>query len=124
MTGTKRIFVIMKGVLLAYFITFILLLIYSGILTYTSVPESSIPTCAFAISMISVFTASSIMVIKVKEKGLKNGGLIGLIYILLLYILSSITSTGFGLTTFSIATIIFNILLGMVGGIIGVNLAK
>ncbi|MBQ9280269.1 MAG: TIGR04086 family membrane protein [Clostridia bacterium] len=124
MSKTKRIFTILKGVVMAYMITFILILIYSAILTYTSVPETTIPTCVFVISMISVFIASSIMVIKVKENGLKNGGLLGLIYIVLLYILSSTTSSGFALTGYAIATMIFNILLGMVGGIIGVNIAK
>ena len=120
----KRVSMIFKGVMIAYIITFLLILIYSALLTYTSIPESTIPTYTFIISIISVFIASSIMVIKIKENGLKNGGLIGLIYIILLYIISSITSAGFALDSYSIATIIFNILLGMVGGIVGVNLAK
>lgn len=120
----KQLLLVARGTLIAYFITFILILIYSAILAYTNVPESTIPTCVFVIGIASVFIASSISAIKIKEKGLKNGGLIGLIYILLLYILSSITTESFALTGYTIATIIFNILLGMVGGIIGVNLAK
>lgn len=124
MSKLKRISMILKGVLLAYCISFLLILVYSAILTYTGVSESTIPMVVFMISLLSVFLASSLMVIKLKENGLKNGGLIGLIYILVLYFLSSLTSVGFGLSSFSIATIIFNILLGMVGGIIGVNLAK
>lgn len=124
MSKLKRISMILKGVLLAYCISFLLILVYSAILTYTGVSESTIPMAVFMISLLSVFLASSLMVIKLKENGLKNGGLIGLIYILVLYFLSSLTSVGFGLSSFSIATIIFNILLGMVGGIIGVNLAK
>lgn len=124
MSKLKRISMILKGVLLAYCISFLLILVYSAILTYTGVSESTIPMVVFMISLLSVFLASSLMVIKLKENGLKNGGLIGLIYILVLYSLSSLTSVGFGLSSFSIATIIFNILLGMVGGIIGVNLAK
>lgn len=124
MSKLKRISMILKGVLLAYCISFLSILVYSAILTYTGVSESTIPMVVFMISLLSVFLASSLMVIKLKENGLKNGGLIGLIYILVLYFLSSLTSVGFGLSSFSIATIIFNILLGMVGGIIGVNLAK
>lgn len=124
MDRNQRFFIILKGVGMAYLMTFILILIYSAVLTYTSVPESTIPTCVFVISIISVFIASSIAVIRVKENGLKNGGLIGLIYIMLLYILSSVTTSGFALTGYSVATMIFNILLGMVGGIIGVNMAR
>ena len=124
MSGVKRILVIFKGVGIAYLISFLLILIYSALLTYTSVSESTIPTCVFVICMISVFMASSICVIKVRENGLKNGGLIGFLYVFLLYIFSSITSSGFMLNNYSIKTIIFNIIVGMIGGIIGVNLAN
>ena len=37
--------------------------------------------------MISVFIGSSMAVIKIKEKGMVNGALVGLIYILILYLL-------------------------------------
>lgn len=124
MNNKGRILTIAKGVLLSYIITFVLILAYAIILTYTNVSESTIPIVLFVISILSVFISSSIMVIKIKENGLKNGGLIGFFYILIMYLLSSITSTGFALNGYAIATIIFNILLGMVGGIIGVNLAK
>lgn len=115
---------IIKGVGIAYLISIILILIYAIILAYTNVAESTMPTCIFVISMFSVFIASSFVAIKIKENGLKNGGLVGLIYIALLYILSSFTEGMFALTGYATATIIFNILLGMVGGIIGVNLSK
>ena len=124
MERKNRIITIGKSVLTAYLITLILTLIYSIILAYTSVSESTIPTCMFVINILSVFIASSIAVIKIKENGLKTGGLIGLTYVLIMYLLSSITSSGFALTSYAISTIIFNILLGMVGGIIGVNIAK
>lgn len=124
MDKKAKFFTICKSVLLAYLITFLLSLVYAMILSYTSVSESSIPTCMFVISIFSVFIASSFAVIRIKENGLKNGGIVGLIYIMILYVLSSFTSIGFGVTSYAISTIIFNILLGMVGGIIGVNIAK
>lgn len=123
MEKTQNIKVIVKSIFFSYLITLILILIYSAILAYTKVPETTIPTCLFLIGMISVFISSSLAVIKIKKNGLKNGGIIGLGYVLILYLLSSLYETGFMLTKYSIATIIFYILLGMVGGIIGVNLA-
>ena len=62
--------------------------------------------------------------IKIRENGLVNGGIVGFIYIMILYILSSVFSTGFGLNGYSFAMIIFNVLIGMIGGIIGVNMIK
>lgn len=124
MDRKTRFFIIGKSVLTAYIITFLLTLIYAILLSYTNISESTIPTCMFVINILSVFIASSVAVIKIKENGLKNGGLVGLIYITIMYILSSITSVGFAVSAYAISTIIFNILLGMVGGIIGVNMVK
>jgi putative membrane protein (TIGR04086 family) len=124
MNKKTRFFTIGKSVLIAYIITFILTLIYAILLSYTNISESTIPTCMFVINIFSVFIASSIAVIKIKENGLKNGGLVGLMYIIIMYLLSSLTSVGFAVSGYAISTIIFNILLGMVGGIIGVNIAK
>ena len=124
MNKKTRFFTIGKSVLIAYIITFILTLVYAILLSYTDISESTIPTCMFVINIFSVFIASSIAVIKIKENGLKNGGLVGLMYIIIMYLLSSLTSVGFAVSGYAISTIIFNILLGMVGGIIGVNIDK
>lgn len=122
MEKTKNIKIITKSVFFSYLITLILILIYSIVLAYTNVSETTIPTCLFIIGMISVFISSSLAVIKIKQNGLKNGGIIGLLYVIILYLLSSFSEAGFMLTKYSILTIVFYILLGMIGGIIGVNL--
>lgn len=124
MDKRSRMFTIIKSVVIAYLITFTLIFIYSIILACTNVSEETIPTAVFVIGILSVFISSSISAIKIKENGMKNGGLMGLLYIGIIYLLGSLTSTGFELSSYAIATIIFNILLGMVGGIIGVNLSK
>lgn len=124
MTNLNRIMLILKNVVISYAITLFLFMLYAFILEFTGVPESSIPLSTFVITMVSVFIGSSLTVIKIREKGLINGGLVGLAYILLLYILSSIFVTGFGLNGFSFSMIIFNVIVGMIGGIIGVNMCK
>ena len=122
MEGFRRGTVILKNVFIAYFITLLLFLVYSLLLEFTPIPVSSIPL--FISCMLSVFIGSSLAVIKIRENGLINGGLVGLIYILVLYFLSSIFSTGFGLNGYAFSMIIFNIIIGMIGGIIGVNMCK
>ena len=124
MEGMNKVKAIAKGVLLGYIITIISLIIYSAILAYTNVSEKSIPLVLFIIGLASVFIASSLTVIKIKKSGLKNGGLIGLCYVMILYVLSSFYGVGFSLTKYSILTIILYIFLGMFGGIVGVNLLK
>lgn len=113
---------IIKWLGIAYLITILLIAIYAGVLTFTNVPESTIPMCVIIISMLSILLASSLSVRKIKERGLANGAMIGFSYILVLYLLSSIFVTGFSLNTYSIWMIILCGVIGCIGGIIGVNL--
>ncbi len=122
----KRVKMILigKGVILGYLFMLFEILIYSVLLAYTSIPESSMDTCVFIFSLLSVFIASSLVCVKTKENGMKTGGIVGLLYILLIYILNSIVIGNFSLTSQTITTIIFNVLLGMIGGIVGVNISS
>lgn len=118
----SNFFIILKGILIAYVVTAVLISIYSALLAYTSLKESTIPVCVVVIAIISIMFASSITLKKIKEKGLINGAIIGVSYLLTLYILSSIFAVGFSMNTFSIIMIIFCALAGVVGGVVGVNL--
>ena len=57
----------------------------------------------------------------VRKNGIINGVLIGLIYICVIYILSSVIEGNFALDLKSIKMIIGALIAGAVGGIIGVN---
>lgn len=124
MENKNKLILIGKGVILGYIFMLLEILVYSMLLAYTSVPESSISVCVFTFSLLSVFLSSSIVSIKIKENGMKNGGIVGFIYIILVYLIGGLVSGNFSLTSSVITTIIFNILLGMIGGIVGVNLAN
>ena len=113
---------IAKGSLTAVFITLFLLFIFSIILTYSNLQENLITPVVIIITVISILVGSSISTLKIKKNGLLNGSTVGLIYILTIYILSSITGGNFALGLESIIMIISSIIAGMVGGIIGVNL--
>lgn len=58
---------------------------------------------------------------KIRRNGLLNGGFVGGIYILILYIISSLLNWKFGLNMQSIIMIIVGTIFGILGGIIGVN---
>ncbi len=120
----SRLFFILKGVLFTYILNLIFLLVYAAVLTYTDVSESTIPTVIFVINLLGIFISTSITSIKIKENGMKYGAIIAAIYIVTLYLFGTFAGTGLSLTSYAIATIIFNILIGMAGGIVGVNLVK
>lgn len=121
---TNNLANILKGIILSIIITLILLFIYSICLTYTNIGENTIAPVIIVITSLSILIGSSISTIKIKKNGLLNGGIIGGVYILFLYIISSIVETGFSLTLTSAVMLIFAILAGMAGGIVGVNIKK
>lgn len=119
---SKNAIRIFKGSITAIIVTLVLLLIFAILLTYTSLQENVINPVIIVISGISILVGSSISTLKIKKNGMLNGSLVGLIYITTIYIISSITGTGFGLNIYSIIMITSSIIAGMIGGIIGVNL--
>ena len=112
---------VIKGSAFSIIITLIGLLVYSIILSYTSVSESTIPTIVIIITAISILIGSTISTSNIKKNGIINGMFVGLIYIAIIYLLSSIVTGNFLLNITSIIMIITSVLTGALGGIIGVN---
>lgn len=120
----KNIIKIIKGSVGGIILTLILLLIFAAVLTYTNIEESTIKPVIIVITVISILVGSSISTLKIKKNGMINGAMVGLIYILTIYLISSITGSGFALNIYSIIMIIAAIISGVIGGIIGVNISK
>lgn len=118
----KNIIRIIKGSVFSILITLILLFIYAILLTSTNIPESTMSVVVITITGISILIGSSISSFKIKKRGIVNGGLVGLIYIITIYLISSIALMGFSMNITSIIMLIVAIVIGMIGGIIGVNL--
>lgn len=113
---------VVKGSIVAIIITLILLFIFAALLTYTKIQESVINPVVIVITAISILIGSSISTLKIKKNGLLNGALVGLIYIITIYLISSLTGSGITCNINSIIMMASAIVAGMLGGIIGVNL--
>lgn len=112
---------IFKGVGISLIATVILLLIYSLLLTYTNMMENTIQPVIITITAICILFGSSIGNSKIQKNGVLNGGIIGGLYVLILYLISSIWNWKFAVNIQGIAMICIGILFGIIGGIIGVN---
>ena len=121
---TNTIKPIIKGYGFSIIISCILLFIYAVVLVNTDIQEKTITPVVITITSISILMGSSISCLKIKKNGIINGFCIGAMYFITLYIISSITITGFGLNLKSIIMILTGTLLGGIGGIIGVNIRK
>lgn len=113
---------IIKGSVIAIVLSLIFLTIYAAILSFTSVSETTMVPVVLVLTGISILIGSSMSSISIKRQGIINGGLVGLIYVLFLYIVSSIAGIGFGLNMNAIIMLIVGITTGMIGGVIGVNI--
>lgn len=113
---------ILKGVGISFAFTLICLTIFSALLTYTSLSESLIQPVVISVTGISILAGSFFATRKVGKNGIIKGIAVGLIYILLIYLTSSIAGGNFALTIGSMIMILIGILCGAIGGIIGVNI--
>ena len=118
----KNLINIIKGFALAIIFSIIFLTIFAILLTYTTIPESTIMPVVLTITGISILAGSTISSRKIKKNGLISGGAIGLIYILFLYLASSICFAGFSFSIYSLIMLVVGIITGIIGGIIGVNI--
>lgn len=121
---TSNIKIIIKGSIFSAIITLVLLFIYSCILTFTNVSDSTIPVIVIILTIISILMGSSLATNRIKSKGLINGSLVGGIYLCTIYIVSSFLNTGFNFNLYSIIMLATGILAGGIGGIMGVNMKR
>lgn len=110
-----------KGLLISFVTTLIGILIFALILTLTNLSENTIPVVIIAISFVSILIGTTISTRKIHKNGMINGGIVGGIYVLLLYIISSLVNTGFTLNIYTIIMMIAGIIAGLIGGILGIN---
>ena len=113
-----------RGSIIAMTITLVCLVIFSVILANTEVAESTINPVIILVTAVSIFVGSIMSVSRISKRGIINGGIVGMIYFLAIYILSGIVNSNFSINISGIILIICGILAGMLGGIVGVNIKK
>lgn len=117
----KKVMSVTKGCLFAIIFSVILLTIYALLLVNTTISESTMLPVVLTITGISILIGGTISSRKMKKNGLIYGGIVGLVYILILYLASSISMVGFSLSLNSLLMLIVGVITGVIGGIIGVN---
>ena len=116
---------ILKGVGIAFVFTIIALTIFSCLLVYTNTSENLIQPVVIGVTGISILLGSFIANRGRKKNGIISGMLVGIIYILLIYIISSVVNEGqFAINMSALIMMAIGIIGGAIGGIIGVNIGR
>ncbi len=112
---------ILKSILLAFALSLILLLIVTLLLTFTPLKEDTIPLLTTAIMIISIAGGSIYVAIKAGVKGWFNGGIVGILYFLILLFLNYLFIKPFIFDIYTVGKFFVSLVVGVIGGMIGVN---
>lgn len=119
--GGQNWICMVKGMAIAYAITCIFFIAYGLILTYTNISEESLPMIALVCTAISSAVAGYDWAKCRKRKGLLMGLAAGLIYTVILFLVTGLASDTFTLGMSKVMSLIVALAGGGIGGIMGVN---
>ena len=111
-----------KGLLFSFIFTLVLFFIFSLILRFTDISDNIIPGIVLLISIISILCGSAICTKNAENQGWLWGSSIGASYAMILYIVSSLTLTGFAFPISTVYLLLGYICIGAIGGIVGINM--
>ena len=111
-----------KGLIFSFAFTLFMFFIFAVILKFTNISDSIIPGIVLIISIISILCGSAICTKNADSQGWLWGSSIGGTYALILYLISSLTLTGFSLPLSTFYLIVGYIVIGAIGGVVGINM--
>ena len=112
---------ILSALITAFGITIPAMLILAAILTFTDYPEKYTTIAVLLATLAGLFIAGFKAGMHNEKNGLVKGALAGLVYMVILYVISSILFKDFMLNQRSVMMILAGILAGAIGGLMGTN---
>ena len=117
------ILILIKSLFLALIISLICIIIYAVVLSITPVSDNTMSIITQVITMISIVAASLYCSRKIKSKGWLYGIMLGIIFVLVIIPISMIWGQIPTFDKYFIAKLLMASLVGLIGGIIGVNMS-
>lgn len=111
-----------KGLVISFIFTLVLFFLFSIVLRFTNVSDSAIPGIVLLISIISILCGAAVCTKNASNQGWLWGSCIGGAYALILYIISSLTLTGFSFPLSTFYLLLGYVAIGAIGGIVGINM--
>ncbi|SHH38779.1 TIGR04086 family membrane protein [Clostridium grantii] len=119
----KRDFVyIVEGVLRGFFLTLLLILIYSLIGAYVDIDEKVTSAYIVIVTALSVMYGSIYGGRKIESKGWLTGICVAIMYMLAIYLVSIINGRGFEISSYGLLRLSLALAVGMFSGMLSVNM--
>ena len=71
--------------------------------------------------IVSIAVGSIYIAVKIGEKGWMNGGIVGVLYFLILVFLNYLFIRPFNMDLYSLSKLFISLIVGIIGGVIGIN---
>lgn len=113
-----------KGIAVAYLVTIPMFVIFAFFLANMDFPEKFAPSAVIITTLVSIIVAGWTSTRKIKSKGWLNGGIIGFMYMGILFLVSSLVYRDYTITRHVIIMLIIGVIIGAIGGILGINLRR
>lgn len=120
--GPLNIKIYGRGLIRGYVISLLLFLIVAVLITYTNIGENVIPLITSIIMIVGIVFAAIYASINLRSKGWLHGGIIGLVFILILIALSKIFIANYSVDRIALYKIGLSMGAGIIGGMLGVNI--
>ena len=112
---------LLRGMAVAFAITCIIFIGFGILLTYTDLSEERLPLVSLICTAVSAAAAGYDWAACMKKKGILWGMAAGVVYTVLLYLITALASDSFAVELSALMTLAVAMAAGAVGGILGVN---
>lgn len=115
---------LLKGTFWALAFSLLAILIFAFIIKYTGIQDGAIQPINQVIKAVSILIGCFVFGKKIKTKGWLFGGIIGVLFTILAFVVFSILDGSFNFNLNLITDIVFGALMGIIAGIIAISLRK
>ena len=115
---------LLKGILIGYCITCVIFLVYTMLITHTSMSEKYLSVVAAGTTIISVIVAGFDAARGARGRGWLWGIGAGLIYALILLLIMTIVQKGFYYDSRTVMLMVLALEGGGLGGVLGINMRR
>ena len=119
----KDFFEIFKGVIFSLIISVLTVIVFAIIVKFANLSSKTVEIVNNALKIISILTGT-LLAVGSGRQGLFKGGIIGLLFVLVSYLVFSLINGSFSVNPLTAFDVIFCLVAGLLSGVFAVNLRK
>ena len=119
----KDFFEIFKGVIFSFIISVLTVIVFAIIVKFANLSSKTVEIVNIALKIISILVGT-LLAVGSGRQGLFKGGIIGLLFVLVSYLVFSLINGSFSVNPLTAFDVIFCLVAGLLSGVFAVNVRK